>query len=185
MQNPQFVAATQMLVQACAPCQAPWIGRAAAHTARSHRGEAKPVLPGRSWSLTRKSGRIVRPALPKNVAARTRALLLQGICRTFRLPFSDDGRLNERPAERARLDGLQQTEVQPPPSGMSRDRDPGVVRPPASVRDCQQTAAGIFFDANAQFIRKRRIRQADIEAHRLRAEWKHAARRAATLRIVH
>jgi hypothetical protein len=32
---------------------------------------------------------------------------------------------------------------------MSRDRDPGVVRPPASVRDRQQTAAGTFFDANA------------------------------------
>jgi hypothetical protein len=44
------------------------------------------------------------------------ALLLQGICRPFRLLSSDDGRLNERPAERARLDGLQQTEAQLLPS---------------------------------------------------------------------
>jgi hypothetical protein len=50
------------------------------------------------------------------VAAGSRALLLQEICRSFRLLSSDDGRLNERPAERARLDGLQQTEVQPLPS---------------------------------------------------------------------
>ena len=153
MQNPQFVAATQMLVQACAPCQAPWIGRAAAHTARSHRGEAKPVLPGRSWSLTRKSGRIVRPALPKNVAARTRALLLQGICRPFRLLFSDRGRLNERPAERAQPDG----------------RGNPLPRQPQGL----------------QVIRKRRIGQADLEARRLLRERKHAARRAAALRIVH
>ena len=63
--------------------------------------------------------------LPENVAARTRALLLQGICRSFRLLSSDDGRLNERPAERAQLHGLQQTEVQPLPSSMSRGRDRG------------------------------------------------------------
>ena len=50
------------------------------------------------------------------MAARTRALLLQGICRPFRLLFSDDGKLNGRPAERARLDGLPQTEVQRTPA---------------------------------------------------------------------
>jgi hypothetical protein len=55
-------------------------------------------------------------ALPKNVAAGARALLLQGICRTFRLLSSDDGGMNGRPAARARLDGRQQTEAQPPPS---------------------------------------------------------------------
>jgi hypothetical protein len=67
-------------------------------------------LPARLTALPRLSPRAgnMTSALPKNVAARPRALLLQGICRTFRL--------NGRPAARARLDGLRQTEVQPLPS---------------------------------------------------------------------
>jgi hypothetical protein len=39
-----------------------------------------------------------------------------GNLQAFRLLSSDDGRLNERPAERARLDGLQQTGAQLLPS---------------------------------------------------------------------
>jgi hypothetical protein len=48
-----------------------------------------------------------------------------GDLQAFSSPFSDEGRWNARPAERAQLHSLQQTAVQLLPSSMSRGRDRG------------------------------------------------------------
>ena len=79
-----------------------------------------------------------------------------GNLQAFRLLSSDGVRPNERPTEDARLDGLQQIEVQPLPSSMSRGRDPAA----GAVSSCRRllrkaprSRRGVFLYASPKIFR--------------------------------